>query len=167
MTILKTNRLMLRPAREGDHVDLHKAFSDPEAMRYWSTLPHTDLFQTQHFVEGMIWLKPEDGEDFIVERDGEVIGKAGFWRWPEIGFILVREHWGQGLASEATRALIEYGFETRNLPEIVADVDPNNAASIRLLEKLGFVETGREERTLQIGEDWFDSVYFGLKNPGA
>ncbi len=165
MTILTTARLTLRPARVGDEVGLHRAFTDPEAMRYWSTLPHTDIAQTRHFVEGMIWLKPEDGEEFIVEKDGEVIGKAGFWRWPEIGFILVRDHWGQGLASEAVTALIAHAFETRGLDEVVADVDPNNAASIALLEKLGFVETGREALTLQIGEAWFDSVYFALRNP--
>ncbi len=157
--------MLLRPAEDGDEVGLHRAFSDPEAMRYWSTLPHTDLAQTRHFVEGMIRLKPEDGAEFIVEKDGEVIGKAGFWRWPEIGFIFAREYWGQGLASEAVSAVLDHGFRERGLQEVVADVDPNNAASIGLLTKLGFVETRREARTLQIGEDWFDSVYFGLRNP--
>jgi RimJ/RimL family protein N-acetyltransferase len=49
------------------------------------------------------------------------------------------------------------------LPRLIADVDPRNAASIRLLERLGFCETHRATKTILVGERWCDSVYFALE----
>lgn len=160
--MIKTERLMLRPAQEEDAKALHSAFSSIEAMRYWDTLPHSNLSQTEDFVRGMMGMSPERGADFVVEFEDVVIGKAGFWRFPEIGFIFNPEYWGRGLAKEAVSALIKYGFETKQLPKITADVDPRNDRSIRLLEGLGFVETHREAKTFKVGDAWVDSVYFSL-----
>ena len=81
---------------------------------------------------------------------------------PEIGYILNPDYWGQGLGSEAVAAVTDYGFKKRELPEVTAEVDPRNKASIRLLEKLGFDETGRKSRTIQVGKHWCDSVYHAL-----
>lgn len=162
MTEIVTERLVLRRAEVADVVPLHAVFSDARAMRYWSTLPHDDIAKTRGFVEGMIGLAPPQGEDFVVVFDGRVIGKAGFWRFPEVGFIFHPDVWGKGLAREAVSALIDHGFGARGLDEIVADVDPRNAASLRLLAGLGFVETGREANTIQVGDEWCDSVYLRL-----
>ena len=103
-----------------------------------------------------------DQPDFVIERDGVVIGKAGFWKLPEVGYILHPDHWGQGIAGEAVRAAIDHVFATRDLDDLTADVDPDNAASIRLLERLGFVKTGFAERTWNIGWEWKNSLYYGL-----
>ena len=70
--------------------------------------------------------------------------------------------WGRGLASEAVRAIIDRAF-ARGLASIKADVDPRNKKSLRLLRKLGFVEIGAAERTLRVGEEWVDSIYFELR----
>ena len=69
--------------------------------------------------------------------------------------------WGRGYAQEALSAFIE---RRRGLgsSELTADVDPRNAASLRLLERCGFAETGRAERTYEIGGKWCDSVYLRL-----
>ena len=143
---------------------LHAIFSDPRAMRYWDTLPHAKVAQTRQFVEAMMGTPFAQGEDFVAEYAGRAIGKAGFWRLPEIGFILHPDCWGQGLGSEAVAAVIDHGFKTRGLSEITADVDPRNQASVRFLEKLGFVETGRESKTIKVGSEWCDSVYYRLTN---
>jgi len=165
MTEIRTSRLLLRRARPGDLTALHSILSDAEAMRYWSTLPHTDISQTRAWLDDMIAAPAGESDDFIIERNGEVIGKAGCWRLPEIGYILHRSAWGFGYATEALRAATAHVFAGHAIPEIIADVDPRNAASLALLAKLGFQETGRAEHTMQIGGNWVDSIYLALKRP--
>jgi RimJ/RimL family protein N-acetyltransferase len=135
-------------------------------MRYWSTPPHTDVQQTREWLDGMIGAASDVSDDFIVEFQREVIGKAGCWKLPEIGYILHPDHWGRGLASEALSAVIGHVFATRAVEAIKADVDPRNEGSLRLLARLGFVETHRAERTWHVGDEWCDSVYLVLKRPG-
>jgi len=159
-----TARLRLRSARSDDLAAMHAVLSDPRATRWWSTPPHASLAETAAWLDSMIANGP-DQPDFVVEREGKVIGKAGFWRLPEVGYILHPDHWGQGLAREAVAATIDHVFATREIDELTADVDPENAASIRLLERLGFVRTGFAERTLKIGDEWKDSFYYSLSRP--
>lgn len=141
---------------------MHAVLSDPRAMAYWSSLPHEDIGQTRDWLASMIAIQPSEGEDFIVELDGQLIGKAGLWRFPEIGFILHSDHWGRGFAKEALSFVLDRAFTVNGLSEVKADVDPRNGASLNLLSRLGFRETGREERTFSVGEQWCDSVYLKL-----
>lgn len=159
-----TPRLKLRTARPDDLGAIHAILSDPMATAFWSTPPHTELAQTEAWLASMI-ANGDRQPDFVIERDGAVIGKAGFWELPDIGYILHRDHWGQGFAGEAAGAAIDHVFATTDLEDLTADVDPDNAASIRMLERLGFVQTGRAERTLNVGGVWKDSVYYGLSRP--
>ena len=162
MTKLRTERLVLRPFERQDAVALFEIFSDPAVMRYWSSLPHTCVQQTEALIEETIEADPATTSEFIVERNGVVIGKAGFWKVPEVGFLFHPSVWGQGIAAEALRAVIAFGFDVRRLDRITADVDPDNSASLRLLAKLGFVETGRAQNTFKIGKTWVHSVYLSL-----
>lgn len=158
---LHTPRLTLRSARADDLQDLHAVLSDPRTTRWWSTPPHESLEQTAAWLHSMIANGP-DHPDFVIERDGHVIGKAGFWKLPEVGYILHADHWGQGLAGEAVTAAIDHVFATRDIDDLTADVDPDNAASIRLLKRLGWVKTGFAERTWHVGGEWKNSLYYGL-----
>jgi RimJ/RimL family protein N-acetyltransferase len=162
MDEIRTQRLILRRARADDAAALYAIFSHPAAMRYWSTPPHADLAETRAWLEGMIAASPEASDDFIVEFEGRVIGKAGCWRLPEIGYILHPDYWGQGFAFEALSAIIPRLFERFPIPAIEADVDPRNQASLSLLERLGFSVVRRAERTAKIGDEWVDSVYLAL-----
>ena len=164
---LRTPRLKLRRARPDDLADLHRVLSDPAAMRYWSSPPHASVEETRAWLASMIADGPPESDDFVVEQDGRVIGKAGCWRLPEVGFILHPDVWGQGLAREALEAVIGHLFATYEVPAITADVDPRNAASLRLLTKLGFVETGRARGTFEIGGEIVDSIYLALSRPPA
>ena len=159
---IKTARLTLRPARADDLKAMHGVLSNVEATRWWSTPPHDTLDQTRIWLDSMIPTAGNASDDFIVERDGRLIGKAGFWRLPEIGYILHPDAWGQGLATEALAAVIDHVFATRDVETLTADVDPGNLASIRLLEKLGFEKTGEAKATFLIGDQWMDSLYYGL-----
>ena len=161
--MIETERLLLRPARMDDLTDMHCVFSHPDAMRYWDSLPYESTDQTEAFLQGMIHQNPTESCDFIVEHKGHAIGKAGCWQLEEIGFILHPDHWGKGLAFEALSAVIPHVFSQLPIDRLIADVDPRNAASLGVLGKLGFVETGRAARTLLVGEDWCDSVYLELK----
>lgn len=162
-----TDRLRLRRARPTDLDDLHAVLSHPLAMRFWSTPPHADREQTRAWLAGMIASPPELSDDFVVELEGRVVGKAGFYRLPDIGYILHPDVWGRGYATEALTAVVAHVFATRGVERLTADVDPRNAASLRLLDKLGFVETARASRTWLIGDEWCDSVYLALDRPAS
>jgi RimJ/RimL family protein N-acetyltransferase len=164
---IETERLLLRRMRLEDADALHAIFRDPETMRYWSTLPHVSLAQTLEFMMRTIKAcDAAEADDFALVFQGRVIGKAGVWQNDEVGYIIAREAWGMGLASEAMRAVIARAF-AQGRPRLHADVDPRNQRSITLLKKLGFRETGTAKNTYQIGGEWSDSVYLELLNsPG-
>lgn len=146
-----------------DDLDVfHAILSDPRATRYWSTPPHETREQTQAWLTAMVRSPAALAADFVVEFEGRAVGKAGFYRLPEIGFILHPDVWGRGLAREAVGAVVDHAFEVRGQTELTADVDPRNAASIRVLEGAGFRRTGAAERTFQIGDVWVDSLFYGL-----
>lgn len=161
MVEIRTPRLILRSARPDDLDGMHAVLSDPRATLWWSTPPHETVEQTRDWLEGMIANGPGH-PDFVIEFEGRVIGKAGFYELPDVGYILHPEVWGQGLASEAIGAAIDHVFATRDLDTLTADVDPENTASIRLLQRLGFVRTGFAERTWNVGGVWKDSLFYAL-----
>lgn len=156
-----TDRLILRPAGLDDAEALHALFTRPEAMTWWSSPPHQSMDQTQAWLDSMI-ARQHSGLDFLIERDGQVIGKAGFFTAPDIGYILHPDHWGQGLAREAVMAVLDRLFALTDHDEATADVDPDNAASIRLLESLGFRRTGFAERTWNVGGEWKNSFFYAV-----
>ena len=163
---IRTERLLLRTAQADDLEPLHAILSDARAMAYWSSPPHEDIAQTRDWLASMIAIQPSEGEDFIVEFEGQLVGKAGIWRFPEIGFIFHPDHWGRGFATEALSSVLSRAFEVHELAKIDADVDPRNHSSLKLLNRLRFRETGRKERTWHVGGQWCDSVYLELDESG-
>lgn len=163
---LRTARLVLRRATWDDLEAVHRLFSDPQVMRYWSRPEHETIEETRHWLGFLVEPAP-DSRDFLIEKDGEVIGKAGAWALPEVGFLLHPDHWGRGLAFEAMTAVIAHvEVEFPALPAMTAEVDPRNAASLRLLDRLGFRETHRAERTLLWKDEWCDSVWLARPRGG-
>lgn len=158
---IDAGRVVLRRAAADDLPMFHAAMSDPAAMRYWSTLPHPDLATTRDWLDGMIAADPGSSDDFVIEVDGQPAGKLGCWQVPELGYLLHPAFQGQGLASAALAAFTAY-MRARGLPSLKADVDPRNAASLRLLERAGFIVTGQASRTWLVGDEWCDSLYLEL-----
>ena len=159
---IQTDRLVLRRMQLDDAPALHRILSDPEAMRYWSTLPHERLETTTAWVAASVASAAAgEADEFVMLSDGAVIGKAGLWKGNEIGILLSRDRWGQGYGAEALRAIIDHVFG-KDTAAIVADIDPRNTASSRLFRKLGFRQTGWETATFLLGGVWADSLYFTL-----
>ena len=93
----------------------------------------------------------------MIERaGGDLIGYCGIEVWEqgpdgELGFSLARSAWGRGYATEAARAWLEHGFSVLGFTRVVAVVKPGNAASIRVLEKVGMRQVGP---TRLAGSEW-------------
>jgi len=159
---IRTQRLLLRRASYEDAKPMHRIMSNPVAMRYWSNPPHAKMEETERWMASMVVANPAESDDFIVTLDGELIGKLGTWKIPEIGFLIDPQHWGNGYASEAMAAFIERRRDLGS-SELIADVDPRNLSSILLLARHGFLETGRASGTWQVGDDLCDSIYYRLE----
>ncbi len=163
MLAIRTRRLLLRRATWDDLEDIHAVMSAPDAMRYWSTLPHETLEVTRAWFPGaLLNVSNPQMDERVIEFKGQVVGYLGIWRMPEFGFILHPAVWGQGLATEAAQALIPHLFSAHAVDQLTADVDPRNGASLKLLYRLGFVETGSAKRTFLLGDEWCDSTYLAL-----
>jgi RimJ/RimL family protein N-acetyltransferase len=162
--VLETERLRLRPGGAGDAEALHPAYADPDVMQYWSDSPHTSVEETRASLakespEWRRWAITLKGDDTAIgmvaageKRQGNVT---------EIGYMLMREHWGSGIAAEAVSALIDRIF-AEGQRRVFADTDPDNMASRRLLERLGFKLEGllRGEWETHIGVR--DTTLYGL-----
>lgn len=105
-----------------------------------------------------------------VERpgDGEAVGLCGllqrdYFDWPDLGYALLDRHAGHGYAREAARATLDWGWNARALPRIVASTTLDNTASIRLLEQLGF----RQHDIRQLPVHSVPSRYFVIDSPRA
>ncbi len=146
---LETTRLLLRPFTRTDIDALHCHWTDPQVRRYLWDDQIIPREQAAAIVESSLASFAEHGFGFwTVAMKGEplVIGCAGLRHFDdprnaqpavEILYSLAPEHWVQGLASEAARAVLQYGFEVCELPRIFAGADPPNVASFRVMERLG------------------------------
>ena len=160
--MIVTERLILRRPTRADIPDIHEIFSDEETLRYWSFGPHKSLAETEAWVMPVIDDPVGAAFDFFIEMDGRIVGKLGCWRVPEIGFVLHRAFAGQGIASEALRSFIDYMHGRRVCDHLIADVDPANVRSRRLLETHGFRYTGFRKNTIKTHMGWCDSVDYRL-----
>jgi len=85
----------------------------------------------------------------IYKAENRYIGRCGLHPVPGgavgLGFYVAKAYWGRGLATEAARVFVDYGFQELKLPRIISSVEVGNAASVRVLQKLGFRCVRREE----------------------
>jgi len=139
---LETDRLTLRPLRVADADSLHRSWSDPETLRHWHRTPRRSLDETRSVVEAMIaeptshyWALCLRGRDVAIGHAGLMSAVRG--RRAALGYLIEREHWGQGLAVEASSAIIDYGLRELGLSGVEAWVYEANARSTRVAEKLG------------------------------
>jgi len=143
MTI-QTGRLVLRPLRLRDLRTNHAYVSDPETTRYMLFLPNPLWKETLHFlrtVAAELDKRPRRRYEFAVTLGGAHIGSVSVClsedrQSGDFGWIIRREHWGKGYATEAARALMEF-IRTLGVTKLTACCDARNAASVRVLEKLG------------------------------
>lgn len=140
---IRTRRLVLRRLHTDDVPALHAIFADAETLEFWDTHPHVSIAETQAHLERIC---TETNDEFVVEREGRVIGLIGSVRAPWVSFIFARQEWRKGYAGEALMALIDYLAE-RGLPTLCAVTDQRNAAARALLARAGFQEFYRGSTT--------------------
>lgn len=128
-------------------------------MAYWYRTPHERIEDTRDWLGAMVDIDPRIGEDFVVEHDGRVIGKAGLRRFPTIGYIFHPDVWGQGYATEALRPITDRALAIHGLTMIEAEVDARNRPSLRLLARVGFSPFRYVPRSWCIAGIWSDSVF--------
>ena len=149
--MIETERLILRKPRLEDATDLAVAYADPEVMRYMDDGSTATLAEVVAGIERWLGGWESWGMSMCsLERrtDRRVLGRAGFLRWDpetweiggsetEIGWLLAREHWAQGYATEAALALRDWAFAERSLRRLISHIRHGNDRSARVAERIG------------------------------
>lgn len=150
MKSITTKRLVLRNWHESDLDAMAAVNADPKVIEYLGG--PRDRENTRLFIEGSIQLFERVGYCFFameLKATGELIGFTGmapvgaempFAPAIEIGWRIASQHWGQGYAPEAAKALIKFAFKRPEITELVAFTATTNAKSIRVMEKLGMTQ---------------------------
>lgn len=158
MKILETDRLILRHLLPTDLDSLFALYSDQEVRRYFpeGTLTYQE---TREELEWFLNGHPDHPElglwATIHKETNQFIGRCGLLPWTidqrpevEVAYLLGKEYWGQGLGTEAARAIVKYGFETLGLSRLICLIDRDNQASIKVASKIGmsFEKEGEDEK---------------------
>jgi RimJ/RimL family protein N-acetyltransferase len=145
MVTLETDRLVLRMLRESDLDAYAEMCADPEVMRYigdGQPLTRPLAWRNLAMMVGH-WSLRGYGQWAAEERcSGVLVGRIGFWHpegWPgfEVGWTLRRAYWGRGYATEGARRALQYAFTDLKQPHVLSLIHPENAASIRVAQRLG------------------------------
>ncbi|MEG4023668.1 GNAT family N-acetyltransferase [Microcoleus sp. S13C4] len=143
MQQIETARLYLRLFTPDDLDDLYRIYSDPEIMKYLARVRTREA--TEIAIHTMLerWEENNFGMWAVVHKiDRKMIGRCGLGfldQTPEVelGYTLDKVYWNQGLATEASFASLNYGFQILKLERIVAIARPENIASQRVIQKVG------------------------------
>ena len=168
---LNTARLLLRPFCQTDADAIFALHSNPVVLRYWDSPPWSDRARADRFLTICEQMQQEgSGARLAIERAGDAtfIGVCNLFNWnptyrsAKLGYVLDLPAWGQGFATEAARALLQWGFNTLELNRVQSETDTRNAASNRVLEKLGFIHEGTLREDCIVDGEISDSRVYGL-----
>ncbi|MDQ4059881.1 MAG: GNAT family N-acetyltransferase [Pseudomonadota bacterium] len=171
LPILDTPRLRLRPLLTTDAEGLHGAFGDPAAMRFWDSPVSRDVTETAQRIQWALRFSPDQHAAWAVlsKHGPSFLGMVNYHHWEpwnrrlEVGYILARPFWGQGLMSEAMSALLGHCFGRLGVHRVEASIEPANLASIRLAERLGFRrESGLLRDRILVGGQFRSVLLYGL-----
>jgi RimJ/RimL family protein N-acetyltransferase len=158
--IIETERLILRGWREEDYQPFAAMMADPETARFIGGVQSAnDAWRTMATIIGHWQLR---GYGFwVVERksDKTFLGRIGLWQpegWPgmEVGWGLARGHWGNGYATEAAKASLDYGFHNYKVAKLISTIHPENIPSQRVAKRLGEIKGAP-----------FEHVIYGNRSP--
>jgi RimJ/RimL family protein N-acetyltransferase len=147
--LIETERLLLRELVMADLDEFVALHRDPEVVRYVRVLDHAQAEERLQSNE-QEWEQRGHGMLAVLGRSsGRFLGRVGLKYWPqfqetEAGWLLRRDAWGHGYATEAARACIDWGFTGLPVSYIAAMIQPENTRSIRVAQRLGF-ESVRED----------------------
>jgi RimJ/RimL family protein N-acetyltransferase len=166
--VLQTERLILRALQPSDLEALFAITGDPLIMQYVGDLTPYSKEKTAQVIQEAQESYRENGFGswaFIEKTTGRLIGYGGLEYLPEraipeVFYIFPPEQWGKGLATEVAAAILDYGFQQLNVPEIGASFDPANEPSMHVARKVGlsFDYAGLDEFQLP-------TIYYKMSNP--
>jgi ribosomal-protein-alanine N-acetyltransferase len=169
--VLKTERFILREFVLDDADAVYKYMSDREVLEFYDVEPYASIDQAKGEVKFEI-------ESFKIKRrlrwgiarkeDNKIIGNCGFhdivksYFRAEVGYILDKQYWRQGIMTEVLNTVIPFGFENMGLNRIEAQLYPENIASVKLAEKLGFEKEGILKEYEFIRNKFYDVAVYSL-----
>ena len=169
--ILYTDHLILRQINKNDSAALLKLRSDKRVMQFIDRPFMTSEDEALDFIKkideslknnyGITW-------GIFLKNNTELVGTIGFWRIinehyrAEIGYMLSPGLHGKGVMQEAIKKVLEYGFKIMNLHSIEANVNPGNIASVKLLEKNGFIKEAFFKENYYYNGKFLDSTIYSL-----
>jgi len=169
---IQTNRLLLREFVDSDWIAVHEYSSDPEVCEYMEWGPNS-VRETKEFLKRAVRAAkdtPRFGYDLAITdlKSRALLGAVGLALigYPAnqalIGYVLARQYWGQGIMSEAVKAMIGFGFGTLKLHRICAACDPRNVASYRVMERCGMRREAHFIEDKMIKGKWRDHFYYSV-----
>jgi RimJ/RimL family protein N-acetyltransferase len=160
---VETQRLLLRQFREQDFEPYLRIVTNPDVHRaiHRADAPTPDdTWRSMAMLAGVWTIRGYGYWAAELKATGELIGRVGVWYppfYPEIeaGWLIAREHWGSGYATEAGAEALRQAFATLGVDHVSSLIHPDNVASRRVAEKLG----GKLEKTHTLGDE--ELVYYG------
>ena len=169
--MLKSERITLRPWRNGDEESLVKYGNNRSVsknLRDRFQHPYT-LADAENWIKIAIQGRP--GSVFAIEMDSHAVGGVGllfgddiFRRTAELGYWLGEPYWGKGIVTEAVKLITEHAFKSFELERIFAGVFSTNPASARVLEKAGYQFEGKQQKSVfKDGQVLDQLIYVSLR----
>ena len=171
MPLLLTPRLQLRTFTTADTDGIYDIFSSATVLRYWDSPPWSEKAQANSFIEKSMKVEEQpSGFRWAVEElaTGALVGQCSVFNWNttfkslELGYCFREASWGQGLATEAAGAALQWAFESLEINRVQAEIDTRNIASGRVLSKLGFLHEGTLRENCIVNGEVSDTHVYGL-----
>lgn len=172
-TKITSNRLQLRLIEPSDLTAIHHLLVQPETDEYNALGTPANINETKTVVEPWLadhHLNPLKNYTFFIENatNQEFIGLFGLklgrdiYKRAEVWFKILPEHWGNGYATEAVKAVIHFSFNSLDLHRIQAGCAVENTASIKVLEKAGMIKEGLQRQNLPLKNGWSDNYEYAI-----
>lgn len=153
--IMETDRILLRRWQESDAPALFKYASDPEVGPRAGWPPHKSQEESLYVIKNIF--TNDTTWAIVLKETGEAIGAMGYFTHDtsnipigtndcEIGYWVARPYWNQGICTEALRLMLDYCINVKKFENIWSDHFTGNPASGRVMQKCGFIDTGRLNR---------------------
>jgi ribosomal-protein-alanine N-acetyltransferase len=171
--VIHTERLTLRKLKEADADDIFALRSDEKVLQHTGIPKPATVDDAAAYIQKILNLEHNSEAvqwGITLNSDNKIIGTICFWNvvkenhHAEIGYILRSDFHNKGIMQEAMEPVIDYGFDTMKLHTIEAQISPENTASIKLVERSGFVQTDYFKEKYEKDGQFVDSMIFGLKN---
>lgn len=165
-TRLESKRLILRPLTLEDSADIFAYVSDEETMKYIFK-PHTSLNQTKEFIASYYLSSPLGFYALELKENKKMIGVVEFrvddkTRQGEIGYMLNKSYWNQGLTTEACLQILDFGFNLLLLEKIVSGHDTGHANSGKVLKKIGMSFTYIAKNPLETNGEVLETTFYEI-----